>query len=56
MDWNIFSMQDLTEFVRQAADYGLIPFGEMSYDAKEKVIDCGGKKYTFGWLVLQKVV
>lgn len=55
MKWLIFSKKDVAAFMKQAADYGLIPFGEMSYDAKDKAIDCGGKRYTFAWMVLQKV-
>ena len=54
MDWKIFSMQDVADFVSQAANYGLVPVGKMRYEGKEKVIDCGGKKYTFGWLVLER--
>ncbi len=56
MDWKIFSMQDVADFVSQAANYGLVPVGEMRYEGKEKVIDCGGMKYTFGWLVLERAV
>lgn len=54
MDWLIFSKQDVADFVKQAAGYGLEPVGEMKYDAKEKAIDCGGKQYTFAWMVLRK--
>ena len=54
MDWKIFSHDDVVGFINLAAEYGLFPVGEMNYDAKEKVIDCGGRQYTFGWLVLQK--
>jgi SAM-dependent methyltransferase len=56
MDWKIFSMQDVADFVSQAANYGLVPVGEMRYEGKEKVIECGGMKYTFGWLVFERVV
>jgi len=55
MDWLIFSKEDVAAFVKQAAEYGLVPFGEMRYDATDKAIDCGGKQYTFAWMVLQKV-
>lgn len=54
MDWMIFSEQDVSDFVREASDFGLFPAGEMRYECGEKAIDCGGKQYTFGWLVLQK--
>jgi len=28
----------------------------MRYEGKEKVIECGGMKYTFGWLVFERAV
>lgn len=54
MDWLIFSKQDVSDFAACAKGYGLTPFGEMKYDAAERAIDCAGKQYTFGWMVLQK--
>ncbi|WP_162845895.1 class I SAM-dependent methyltransferase [Herminiimonas fonticola] len=56
MDWKIFSKKDVADFIQQAADYGMTPVGELHYEAQETPIECGGKKYTFGWLVLQKTV
>ena len=54
MDWLIFSKNDVAEFIAQAAGYGLTPFGEMHYESQDSPIECGGKKYTFGWLALKK--
>lgn len=54
MDWLIFSSSEVQSFVSAAEKYGLVPAGELSYSADEKVINCGGKNYTFGWLVLEK--
>lgn len=54
MDWLIFSKQDVSDFIDLASDYGLIPVGKMNYIAHEAPIECGGKNYTFGWLVLEK--
>lgn len=56
MDWKIFSKQDVADLIEQAAEYGLSPVGELHYEGQETPIECGGKKYTFGWLVLQKTV
>ena len=56
MDWKIFSRQEVSAFVELAAAYSLATVGEMEYEGKETPIECGGKKYTFGWLVLQKAV
>ncbi|BCK88835.1 hypothetical protein MIZ01_2641 [Sideroxyarcus emersonii] len=55
MDWLIFSRQDVIDFVAQAAEYNLIPVGEMHFEGEDKPIECAGKKYTFGWLVLKKM-
>jgi hypothetical protein len=55
MDWMIFSMQDVADFIEQAAGYGLLPVGGFDYEGNESPIECGGKKYTFGWLVLKKM-
>nr|MDP2190429.1 class I SAM-dependent methyltransferase [Rhodoferax sp.] len=54
MDWKIFSKDEVTNFVNEAAEYGLFPAGEMKYGGKDKPIDCTGKQYTFGWLALTK--
>lgn len=53
MKWLIFSNKDVAAFVKQAAEYGLVPVGEMRYDSKDKAIDYGGKQYTFAWIVLR---
>jgi len=53
MDWTIFSEQEIAGFINRASDYGLSPVGEMIYQGAETPIECGGKKYTFGWLVLK---
>ena len=55
MDWKIFSKQDVADFIEQAAGYGLAPVGELHYEGEETPIECGGKKYTFGWLVLKRM-
>jgi SAM-dependent methyltransferase len=54
MDWMVFSKNDITNFIVEAESYGLFPVEQMMYDGKDRVIVCGGKKYTFAWLSLQK--
>jgi SAM-dependent methyltransferase len=54
LDWNIFSKNEIIDFVEQAKSYGLTAEGEMSYSGQEAPIEYGGKSYTFGWLVLKK--
>jgi SAM-dependent methyltransferase len=54
MDWKIFSKEEVAEFIQMAATYGLTPVGELTFEAQERPIECGGRAYTFGWLVLTK--
>lgn len=54
MDWKIFSSEEVRNFVSDAAKYGLHPVGKMTYASSDRPIDCAGKQYTFGWLVLEK--
>lgn len=56
MDWKIFSRDDVVDFIDLAAEYGFNSEGYSHYDGQEMPVDCGGKKYTFGWLVLRKSV
>lgn len=54
MDWMIFSEDDVKEFISIAKSVNLTPLGELNFDTQDKVINWGGKEYTFGWIVLQK--
>jgi SAM-dependent methyltransferase len=54
MSWTVFSSQEVSAFVREAAEWGLFPNGEMDLSGSEKAISCANKDYTFAWLVLQK--
>jgi SAM-dependent methyltransferase len=54
MDWKIFSKQDVADLIEQAGSYGLTPVGELHYDGQETTIEYVKKKYTFGWLALEK--
>lgn len=54
MDWKIFSKDEVSSFIELAATYGFTPYGDLQFDSAESPIDCAGRKYTFGWLVLKK--
>ena len=54
MEWLIFSKKDIADFVNQAAKCQLSPISELHYESDERTMDCAGKQYTFGWLVLKK--
>tara|TARA_B110000971_G_scaffold221803_1_gene270667 strand:+ start:1891 stop:2595 length:705 start_codon:yes stop_codon:yes gene_type:complete len=55
MDWLIFSKEDVASFIDQASSYGFKPVGDFNYESEKTPIECGRKKYTFGWLVLEKI-
>jgi SAM-dependent methyltransferase len=54
MDWRIFSAQEVSAFLQEAAEYELAPGGEIDLAGVDRPIRCGQKHYTFAWLVLQK--
>ena len=54
MDWIIFSKEDIDALMATAAKFDLHPVGPLNYAAGDRVIDCAGKHYTFGMLVLRK--
>jgi SAM-dependent methyltransferase len=54
LDWIIFSEDELRSLMENAPEFGLRPFGKMSFGASERTIRWGGKRYTFAWLVLKK--
>ena|SRR5438270_9232028 len=54
MDWTIFSAQEVRTFIQEATNYGLVPPGKIDLGCAERTIRCGGRDYTFAWLVFQK--
>jgi SAM-dependent methyltransferase len=54
MEWKIFSREEVGEFLAQARDFGLEPLGSLTDQGDGRVVHCGGKQYTFAWLVLKK--
>jgi len=54
MDWQIFSKDEISKFIKEAEGYGLFPHGKIIYEAKVKPIDHGGRQYTFALLTLVK--
>ena len=55
MDWTIFSKEDLSAFIKEAAKYDLKPCGALHFDASDRVVKWKGKQYTFAWLAMQKL-
>ena len=54
MSWLIFSRDDVRELVEIAATFDMVPQGDLLFEAKDRVIACGGKRYTFASLTLTK--
>jgi hypothetical protein len=56
MDWKIFSQQEVLDFIKEAHDYNLVPYGQLDLAANERPIECANKRYTFMWLALRKLL
>jgi SAM-dependent methyltransferase len=54
LDWRIFSAQEVEGMLVEAARHGLVPVAALDLQAREKAIEHGGFRYTFGWFVLEK--
>lgn len=54
MSWLIFSRDDVQELIDIAATFDMTPQGALVFEAKDRVIACGGKHYTFAALNLTK--
>jgi SAM-dependent methyltransferase len=54
MNWKIFSRQEVLTFIDEASAFDLAPCGSINLSAAGKPIECAERKYTFGWLALQK--
>jgi hypothetical protein len=50
----IFSEAEVAQFVSDAKNFGLECVGDLKSEIGEPLIEFGGKKYTFGWIVLRK--
>jgi SAM-dependent methyltransferase len=55
LDWLIFSEAEVLAFIREARAHGFVPIGEVNAAASERPVKCAGRKYTFGWLALQRL-
>jgi SAM-dependent methyltransferase len=54
VDWKIFSQYELSDFIAEAANYGLSPVGDLDFEASEKIVNYFQRQYTFAWFALQK--
>ncbi|HEY0141999.1 MAG TPA: class I SAM-dependent methyltransferase [Thermoanaerobaculia bacterium] len=54
LEWKIFSREEIEQLLAVAAEYGLEPIGELSFEADERPITAAGKHFTFAWMALEK--
>lgn len=54
MKWQIFSKNEIIQFIDLAGRYGFSPVGELDFTSSEPTIHWNGEKYTFAWLAIQK--
>ena len=54
MKWQIFSKDEMIQFIDLAAEHGFSPVGELDFTASEPTIHWNGKRYTFAWLAIRK--
>ena len=54
LDWTIFSRAELQSLLNVAGEFGLVPLGDCSFEARDAAIECAGRHYTFAWFALQK--
>lgn len=54
MSWEIFSKDEIISFINEAAIYSLFPVGDLTFDAREKIIEFHGQLFTFAWIALEK--
>lgn len=54
LDWKIFSKGELMDLIEEARKHGLVPVGQLDFEASEVITEWLKKKYTFAWFAFQK--
>jgi SAM-dependent methyltransferase len=55
LDWRIFSKDELLELIEEADKHGLVPVGQLNFEASERTARWFKRNYTFAWFAFQKV-
>ena len=55
LDWRIFSKGELLELIAEAGKHGLLPVGQLHFEAPEPTVRWFKRDYTFAWFAFQKV-
>ena len=54
LDWTIFSKNELLDFIEEAGKHGLVPVGQLNFEAGETTVRWFKRDFTFAWFVFQK--
>ena len=54
VDWTVFSKDELLNFIDEAGKHGLVPVGELNFEASERTVSWLNRDYTFAWFAFQK--
>jgi SAM-dependent methyltransferase len=55
LDWTIFSKGELLNLIEEAGNHGLVPVGQLNFEASEPTVRWFKRDYTFAWFAFQKV-
>jgi SAM-dependent methyltransferase len=55
LDWRIFSKSELLDLIEEAGAHGLVPVGQLHFEASEKTAHWFKRNYTFAWFAFRKV-
>jgi len=55
VDWRIFSRGELESLIQEAGSFGMVPVGQLNFEASETTVSWFRRQYTFAWFALQKV-
>ena len=55
LDWTIFSKEELLRLIEEAGTYGLVPVGQLKFEASETTVRWLSRDYTFAWFAFQRV-
>jgi ubiquinone/menaquinone biosynthesis C-methylase UbiE len=55
LDWKIFSKDEILLLIEEAGKHGLVPVGQLNFEASEPTVRWFKRRYTFAWFAFQKV-
>jgi SAM-dependent methyltransferase len=55
LDWTIFSKREFLNLIEEAGRYGLVPVGQLNFEASEPTVRWFKRNYTFAWFAFRKI-